>query len=114
MANHLPPGLACQNPTQVAGPASPRLTAKLTAKLADNRDPRRIALDGYIRPDLRRCDRRWLPKQLTSPRVESIQSHSTAQRHVASASVVWLTTKVDWDRFPTAQGGARQVDRATR
>src|SRR5918993_6043401 len=31
MANDLPHGLACQNPTQVAGPASPRLTASLTA-----------------------------------------------------------------------------------
>jgi hypothetical protein len=55
----LPPGLACLlEPTQVAGPASPRLTAKLTAKLANNRGPRRTALDGYICPDLCRCDRR--------------------------------------------------------
>ena len=48
MATHLPPGLACLlEPTQVAGPASPRLTAKLTAKPADNRGSWWMALDGY-------------------------------------------------------------------
>jgi hypothetical protein len=30
----------------------------LTANPPDNMGPRRTALDGYIRPDLRRCDRR--------------------------------------------------------
>jgi hypothetical protein len=38
--------------------ASPRLTAKLTANPADKRGSWRTTLDGYIRPDLRRCDRR--------------------------------------------------------
>jgi hypothetical protein len=46
---------SCRNPTQVAGPASPQLTTKLTANPPDNRGPRQIALDGYIRPELRRC-----------------------------------------------------------
>jgi hypothetical protein len=36
----------------------PRLTAKLTAKSADNRGSRRTTLDGYTRPELRRRDRR--------------------------------------------------------
>jgi hypothetical protein len=58
MANHFPRGRACRNPTQVAGPASPRLTAKLTANRADNRGSWRTALDCYIRPELRRCGRR--------------------------------------------------------
>jgi hypothetical protein len=59
MANHLPPGLACLlEPTQVAGPGSPRLTAKVTAKLADNRGSWRTTLDAYTHPELRRCDRR--------------------------------------------------------
>jgi hypothetical protein len=55
MANHLPPGLVCLlEPSQVAGLASPWLTAKLTANPPDNRGPRRIALDDYICPELRR------------------------------------------------------------
>jgi hypothetical protein len=41
-----------------ASSASPRLTAKLTTKLLDNRGSRRTALDGYTRPELRRCGRR--------------------------------------------------------
>jgi hypothetical protein len=80
VATHLPPGLACQNPTQVAGPGSPRLTAKLTANPADNRDSWRTALDGYIRPELRRCDRRWLPEQLTSPGIE--EPNGVGRSHV--------------------------------
>jgi hypothetical protein len=57
MATHLLPGLACLlQPTQVAGPASPRLTAKLTANPADNRGSWRTALDACTRPELRRCD----------------------------------------------------------
>jgi hypothetical protein len=71
MATHLPPGLACLlEPTQVAGPASPRLTAKLTAKPADNRGLRRTTLDAYTRPELCRCDRPGSAEQLTSPGVE--------------------------------------------
>jgi hypothetical protein len=59
MTNHLSHGLACLlEPTQVAGPAYPWLTAKLTAKPADNRGSWRTPLDGYIRPELRRCGRR--------------------------------------------------------
>jgi hypothetical protein len=58
MASHLPCGLACQNLTQVAGPASPQLTAKLTAKLHDTRGPQRMTMDAYTRPELRRCGRR--------------------------------------------------------
>ena len=42
-----PPRLLAQHP--------PRLTAKLTANPPDNRGPRRTALDGYTRPELRRC-----------------------------------------------------------
>jgi hypothetical protein len=53
-----PRGLACRNPTQVAGPASARLTAKLTAKPADNWGSWRTTLDGYISPELRRCGER--------------------------------------------------------
>ena len=54
-----PPVRPClPNLTQVAGPASPQLTAKLTANPPDNRGPQRIALDGYIRPELRRRGRR--------------------------------------------------------
>jgi hypothetical protein len=74
MANHprrtIPAWPCLPEPTQLPGPGSPRLTAKLTAKPADNRGSWRTTLDGYIRPELRRCDRRWLPEQLTSPGVE--------------------------------------------
>ena len=45
-----PPRLPVQHPLQ--------LTAKLTANPPDNRRPRRTTLDGYTRPELRRCDRR--------------------------------------------------------
>jgi hypothetical protein len=61
---------ACRNPIQVAGLASLRLTAKLTANPPYNRGSWRIALDGYIRPELGRRGQRWLPEQLTSPGVE--------------------------------------------
>jgi hypothetical protein len=49
-----------RSPDRVRGAssASPRLTAKLTTKLLDNRGSRRTALDGYTRPELRRCGRR--------------------------------------------------------
>ena len=59
MATHLPPGFACLlEPTQVPGPASPWLTAKLTANPPDNRGLPRTTVDGYTHPELRRCDRR--------------------------------------------------------
>jgi hypothetical protein len=54
-----PPALAlpaCQNPTQIAGPASPRLTAKLTAKPHDTRGPQGMTMDAYTSPELGRCD----------------------------------------------------------
>jgi hypothetical protein len=53
--------------------ATPRLTAKVTAKPHDNRGPQHTILDGYRRPELRRCGRRGLAEQLTSPTVEGIR-----------------------------------------
>ena len=53
------PAWPCRpEPAQVAGPASPWLTAKLTANPPDNRRPQRTTLDAYTRPELRRCGRR--------------------------------------------------------
>ena len=40
---------------RVGGSVSPRLTAKLTANPHDDRGSQRTPLDGYIRPELRRC-----------------------------------------------------------
>jgi hypothetical protein len=50
----------------------PRLTAKLTAKPHDTRDPQGMTMDGYTRPELRKCGRRGLAEQLTSPRVVEV------------------------------------------
>jgi hypothetical protein len=41
-----------------ASSAAPRLTAKLTAKPPDTRDPQGMTMDACIRPELRRCARR--------------------------------------------------------
>jgi hypothetical protein len=80
MATHLPRGLACLlEPARLPVQDPPWLTAKLTAKPADSRGSRRIALDGYIRPELRRCGRRWPPEQLTSPRVEVAKRYGPAR-----------------------------------
>jgi hypothetical protein len=62
------------------------LTAKLTANPCDNRGSRRMALDSYSRPELRRCDRRRPAEQLTSPRVEVPNGASTAHSPLAIAS----------------------------
>ena len=43
---------------RVGSSAAPRLTAKLTAKPLDTIGPQGMGLDGYIRPELRRCRRR--------------------------------------------------------
>ena len=40
---------------RVASSASLRLTAKVTAKPHDTRDPQGMTLDAYIRPELHRC-----------------------------------------------------------
>ena len=85
----------------------PRLTANLTAKLLDNRGSRRTALDGYIRPELRRCGRRGPPEQLTSPRVVEVplarrapncQLASCSRRHQARLAAAngarWLALGV--------------------
>jgi hypothetical protein len=48
MATHLPPGRACQNATQVAGPGSPAVDRQADRQPPDNRGPRRMTLDGYI------------------------------------------------------------------
>ena len=68
---HVPHG---RSPDRVRGgsSAAPRLTAKLTAKPPDTRGPQRVTMDGYIRPELRRRDRREPPEQLTSPRVVKV------------------------------------------
>jgi len=39
----------------VARSATLRLTAKVTAKLHDTTGPQEMAMDAYIRPELRRC-----------------------------------------------------------
>jgi hypothetical protein len=39
-----------------ASSASPRLTAKLTAKPHDTRDPQGMTMDADTRPEVRRCD----------------------------------------------------------
>jgi hypothetical protein len=62
------------------GPAPLRLTAKLTAKLDDTRGPQGMTLDGYTRPELRRCGRRGPPEQLPSPRVKASRCLSGSDR----------------------------------
>ena len=66
----LSPGPGPLRLSAFASSASPRLTAKLTANAHDNRGLQRTTVDGYIRPELRRCGRRGPPEQLMSPRVE--------------------------------------------
>ena len=50
-----PEWLACQNLPRLPVRDPSRLTAKLTANRHDTRDSWPTALNGYIRPELRRC-----------------------------------------------------------
>ena len=101
-----PPGMPHgRSPDHVRGGklSVPRLTAKVTAKLHDTRDPQGMTMDAHIRSELRRCGRRWPAEQLTSPMVEGIQWHRTAKRRMASGIVLLNhLPRVDWDRSPIA------------
>src|SRR5215211_18201 len=66
------------------GPTS-YLTAKLTAKLHDTRGPWWTSLDSYIRPELRRRDRRRLPEQLTKQVVAQHEPHRQREFLTADA-----------------------------
>ena len=87
------------------------LTAKLTANAGDNRDPWWIAVDGYIRPELRRCVRRRLLEQLTSPRVqvpERRSAHSNchgSRARPASSRLAVADSAVPLARAATAPSG---------
>jgi hypothetical protein len=92
-AARVPPGCRPDR-VRVGGSASPRLTAKLTAYRRDNRGPRRTALDGDRRPELRRYSRERPADQLTSPRVVEVPVAQRAPNCDVASAVAGI--KIAW------------------